>query len=126
MTVAVRNLAAVLAATAVLVLSMSGKVVAEPGYSFDATPGKLPKAVVPVHYAIELTPDRANRTFFPDIDNIGTLCRNYCFSSGLVSRAIRDTMVLAPPFIISEAEVDEIVAKLKSAIDNTARDIGRM
>jgi aminopeptidase N len=57
MTVAVRNLAAVLAATIVLVLSMSGMVVAEPGYSFDATPGKLPKAVVPVHYAIELTPD---------------------------------------------------------------------
>ncbi len=76
--------------------------------------------------AIELTPDRAKRSFFPDVGNIGTLCRNYCFSSGLVSRAIRDTMVLAPPFIISEAEVDEIVAKLKSAIDNTARDIGRM
>jgi aminopeptidase N len=56
MTPTVRNLAAVLAATAVL-LSMSGIVVAEPGFSFDATPGKLPKTVVPVHYAIELTPD---------------------------------------------------------------------
>jgi aminopeptidase N len=57
MTLTVRNIAAVLAATAVLVLSMSGNVVAEPGFSFDATPGKLPKTVVPVHYAIELTPD---------------------------------------------------------------------
>jgi aminopeptidase N len=54
---AVRNLAAVLAATIVLVVSMSGSSVAESGFSFDATPGKLPKAVVPVHYAIELTPD---------------------------------------------------------------------
>ncbi len=76
--------------------------------------------------AIELTPDRAKRSFFPEVGNIGTLCRNYCFNSGLVSRAIRDTMVLAPPFIISEAEVDEVIAKLKSAIDSTARDIGRM
>lgn len=57
MTPTVRNLAAVSAAIVVLVLSMSGIVAAEPGYSFDATPGKLPKTVVPVHYAIELTPD---------------------------------------------------------------------
>src|ERR1700712_1719124 len=56
MILTVRSLAAVLAAI-VLALSMSGSVVAEPGFSFDATPGKLPKTVVPVHYAIELTPD---------------------------------------------------------------------
>jgi len=30
---------------------------AEPAYSFETTPGKLPKAVVPVHYAIELEPN---------------------------------------------------------------------
>jgi aminopeptidase N len=57
MTFTVRNLAAVSAAMIALVVSMSGIVVAEPGFSFDATPGKLPKTVVPVHYAIELTPD---------------------------------------------------------------------
>src|SRR3954454_15406108 len=56
MTFTVRNLAAVPAAI-VLALSMSGSAAAEPGFSFDATPGKLPKTVVPVHYAIELTPD---------------------------------------------------------------------
>ena len=30
---------------------------AEQPYSFAATPGKLPKTVVPVHYAIDLKPD---------------------------------------------------------------------
>jgi aminopeptidase N len=30
---------------------------AEPAFSFDATPGKLPKTVAPTHYAIELEPD---------------------------------------------------------------------
>src|SRR5712664_4403500 len=54
---AVRDLAAMLAATIVIVLALSGIAVAEPGYSFDATPGKLPKTVIPLHYAIELTPD---------------------------------------------------------------------
>ena len=46
-----------LAATLVLLLSISGPAAAEPVFSFDTTPGKLPKSVVPVHYAIELTPD---------------------------------------------------------------------
>jgi putrescine aminotransferase len=76
--------------------------------------------------AIELVPDPKKREFFQDSGNIGTHCRNYCFSSGLISRAIRDTMVLAPPLTISESEVEEIVTKLKAAIDNTARDLKKM
>ena len=30
---------------------------AEPTYSFAATPGKLPKTVVPIHYSLDLQPD---------------------------------------------------------------------
>ena len=45
---ALRNLGAMLAAT-VLVFSISGGAAAELIYSFDTTPGKLPKTVVPVH-----------------------------------------------------------------------------
>src|SRR4051794_29981420 len=41
----------------VLVFVVSGAVRAEPVFSFDATPGKLPKTVVPIHYSIELRPD---------------------------------------------------------------------
>ena len=76
--------------------------------------------------AIELVADKAKREFFPNVGDVGTHCRNYCFNSGLISRAIRDTMVLAPPFTIAESEVDEIIAKLKAAIDNTARDYKKM
>jgi putrescine aminotransferase len=76
--------------------------------------------------AIELVPDKPQRSFFPQQGDVGTHCRNYCFASGLVMRAIRDTMVLAPPLVISEAEVEEIVGKAKDAIDGTARDFGKM
>jgi putrescine aminotransferase len=76
--------------------------------------------------AIELVPEKPKRSFFPRDAEIGTHCRNYCFKSGLVMRAIRDTMVLSPPFIVTEKEVDEIVAKAKDAIDQTARDFGKM
>jgi len=76
--------------------------------------------------AIELVADKTERAFFPDPGTVGTHCRNYCFSSGLIMRAIRDTMVCAPPFTISETEVDELVAKAKDAIDKTAKDYGKM
>jgi aminopeptidase N len=51
-----------LAATLALMLSMSGAALAEQVFSFDTTPGKLPKNVVPIKYAIELKPDMANLT----------------------------------------------------------------
>jgi hypothetical protein len=41
----------------VLAFSVSGGAAAEPVYSLEATPGKLPKSDIPVHYAIELSPD---------------------------------------------------------------------
>jgi len=75
--------------------------------------------------AVELVRDKKERRFFANPGDIGTLCRNYCFNDGLICRAIRDTMVLSPPLVISNAEVDEIITKLKSAIDRTARDCGK-
>lgn len=76
--------------------------------------------------AIELVRDKKERRFFPDPGTVGTHCRNYCFNDGLICRAIRDTMVLAPPLIVQEAEIEEIIAKLKSAIDRTARDFAKI
>jgi aminopeptidase N len=41
----------------VLLASATGGAMAEPVFSFGETPGKLPKTVVPIHYALDLTPD---------------------------------------------------------------------
>ncbi len=76
--------------------------------------------------AIELVPEKPVRSFFPREMEVGTRCRNYCFANGLVMRAIRDTMVLAPPLVASEAEIDDIADRAKDAIDRTAKDFGRM
>jgi len=48
---------------AVLVLAAATGATAEPVYSFAGTPGKLPKTVVPTHYAIELEPSLEGLTF---------------------------------------------------------------
>lgn len=49
-------------ATLVLMFVLSGTASAEQVFSFDTTPGRLPKNVVPVHHAIELKPDMAGLT----------------------------------------------------------------
>jgi aminopeptidase N len=46
-----------LAVTAMLLVVLSGAALAEPTFSFEATPGKLPKTIIPLHYAVELMPD---------------------------------------------------------------------
>jgi putrescine aminotransferase len=74
--------------------------------------------------AMELVADKKERRGFPKDRNAGTICRDHCFAQGLVMRAIRDTMVLSPPLIVSEAEVEKILVKAKRCIDMTARDLG--
>ena len=54
---AVRRFALSLVVMLAASVAISGHATAEPTWSFDATPGKLPKTVVPLHYAIELTPN---------------------------------------------------------------------
>ena len=46
-----------LATALALLISMDAVALSEPVFSFDATPGRLPKTVVPINYAIELRPD---------------------------------------------------------------------
>src|SRR6185295_2369925 len=48
------------ASVVLLLLALTATAVAEPRFSFDTTPGKLPKTVVPIHYAIELELDLEN------------------------------------------------------------------
>jgi putrescine aminotransferase len=39
-------------------------------------------------------------------------------------RAVRDTMVLSPPLVISRDEVEDLIGRAARAIDATARDLG--
>ena len=73
--------------------------------------------------AIELVADKERRKFFPSERRVGLACRNHCFESGLVMRAVRDTMVFAPPFTITDAEIAEFTQLAVRAIDLTWRDV---
>jgi putrescine---pyruvate transaminase len=73
--------------------------------------------------AIELVADKARRKAFPSERGVGMSCRNHCFDTGLVMRAVRDTMVFAPPFTITDAEIAEFTQLAVRAIDLTWRDV---
>ena len=73
--------------------------------------------------AIELSSDKAKRARFKDSGRVGTICRDHCFKNNLIMRACWDTMVLAPPFIITKKEIDEMVKLARLALDATYADV---
>ncbi|MEM0906793.1 MAG: aspartate aminotransferase family protein [Pseudomonadota bacterium] len=70
--------------------------------------------------ALELVKDKATGARFDETLSAGTRCRDLCVDNGLVMRAVGDTMVIAPPLVITEAECDLLVARARAALDQLA------
>jgi len=68
--------------------------------------------------AIELVKDKATRARYEG-KGVGMICRQFCFDNGLIMRAVGDTMIIAPPLVISKTEIDELVAKARKCLDLT-------
>ena len=73
--------------------------------------------------AIELSNDKARRGRFASPGRVGTMCRDNCFKNGLIMRACWDTMVLAPPLVITKAEIDELARLARLALDATYAEV---
>ena len=69
--------------------------------------------------ALELVRHKDPRQAFAEPGTVGTLCRDLCIRNGLVMRAVRDTMIVAPPLVITHAEIDELVDKAFRSLDDT-------
>lgn len=70
--------------------------------------------------ALELI-DPATGERFDEALSAGNLCRDICFATGLVMRSVGDTMIIAPPLVITRDEIDELVRLARRALDETAR-----
>ena len=73
--------------------------------------------------AIELAKNKQTRERFPSEMGVGMICRGHCFENGLIMRAVGDTMIIAPPLVISKDEIDELVEKARKCLDLTARGV---
>jgi putrescine aminotransferase len=56
--------------------------------------------------------------FAPEVA-IGMVCRKHCFDNGLVMRAVGDRMIVAPPLVITRAQIDEMFGLVRQALDRT-------
>ncbi len=77
--------------------------------------------------ALLLVKDKAGRQgrgtpFAPELE-VGMVCRGHCFGNGLIMRAVGDRMIIAPPLIITRAQIDEMVALIRRCLDLTLADV---
>ncbi|MBV2204462.1 MAG: aspartate aminotransferase family protein [Pseudomonas sp.] len=72
--------------------------------------------------ALELVKNKKTRERFAEA-GVGMRCREHCFRNGLVMRAVGDTMIVSPPLVIAEGEIDELIGKVRLCLDATARDV---
>ena len=76
--------------------------------------------------AIEISNNKETRGRFSSDISAGSICRDIAISNGLVMRAVGDTMIIAPPLIISESEIDELIEKTTTTLDETNRHISSL
>ncbi|MGR7922728.1 aspartate aminotransferase family protein [Zobellella denitrificans] len=74
--------------------------------------------------ALELVADKTTLARFTP--GIGAQCRDNCFATGIVMRSVGETMVVSPPLVITEAQIDELVRLARQSLDLTARQLGLM
>jgi putrescine---pyruvate transaminase len=74
--------------------------------------------------AVELVADRrAKQPFDPGL-RVGARITRHAQAAGLILRTRGDVVTLAPPFVITEAEIDDVVAMLREAIEKTMGEVG--
>ncbi len=68
---------------------------------------------------VELVRDPQTHEPFPEALGVGGRCRDLAREEGLLVRAVGDTVCMSPPLIITEAEIDLLIDKLRAAISRT-------
>ena len=60
--------------------------------------------------------------FAPE-DGVGMACRGHMFDNGVIMRAVGDRMIVAPPLVMTKAEIDEMAAKIRHCLDLTLEEL---
>ncbi len=74
--------------------------------------------------AVELVRDKHSRARLAPHAEAAVYCRNQANATGLMVRQTGDAMITAPPLICNHSEIDNLVAMLGTALDQTAQHYG--
>ena len=70
--------------------------------------------------SLALTPDKSSRArFAADEGTVGLHCRTHCFANNLVMRHVGDRMIIAPPLVITKADIDVLIERAEKSLDQT-------
>jgi putrescine aminotransferase len=75
--------------------------------------------------ALLLVKDKALGLPFPAEQEVGMLCRGHCFANGLIMRAVGDRMIVAPPLVVTRAQIGEMLDLVVRCLDLTLADLQR-
>ncbi|MEM6823929.1 MAG: aminotransferase [Pseudomonadota bacterium] len=73
--------------------------------------------------ALEVVADKASKAPFPSDLSVSERIANACTDRGLICRPLGQSIVLCPPFVITQAQMDEMFAKLADALEAVFRDV---
>ena len=62
-------------------------------------------------------------TLFDPALGVGMVCRGYMFDNGIIMRAVGDRMIIAPPLVMTPAQIDEMIGKIRKSLDATLADL---
>ena len=76
--------------------------------------------------AVEFVASRDPVTRFEPLGSIGAAVTRECLERGVITRALPegDSISFSPPFVVTEAEIDEIVGVVREAADVVAARVG--
>ena len=70
--------------------------------------------------SLALTPDKSARAAFAaEAGTAGFICRETSFSNGLIMRHVGDRMIVAPPLVIGEDDIDTLIERAWKTFDQT-------
>jgi putrescine---pyruvate transaminase len=75
--------------------------------------------------ALQLVRDKATGELFDESLEVGMVCRGHCFGNGLIMRAVGDRMIIAPPLVMTHAQIDEMAQLIRTCLDLTLADVRR-
>ena len=56
--------------------------------------------------------------FAPEL-GVGMVCRGHMFGNGMIMRAVGDRMIIAPPLVITRAQIDQMIALIRCCLEAT-------
>jgi len=74
--------------------------------------------------SLALTPDKTARArFAAEEGTVGLITRERCFANNLVMRHVGDRMIIAPPLVITPAEIDVLIERAWKSLDEAAAKV---